>query len=176
MRASIPALMLILFSSLLTAGCATSPTTKAVTQNDPTPIPPSQTGEGKSSVSISREVTPIKLVEFQESEDADTTLIGPASEILPPPADVIRWNTEESADIAAESYDLPMLLGLASSNNPTLQQANLHISANLAQAQQAGLYPNPMLAYLGENIGVEGPESSKERNSNRGLSRRTNWN
>jgi len=145
-----------LFSSLLTAGCATSPTTRIAMQNDATLIPASQAGDETASVSISREETSIKLVDFQESEVADTTLIGPASEIIPPPTKVIRWNTGESANSGADSYDLKTLLALASRNNPTLQQANMHISANLAQAQQAGLYPNPMLAYVGENIGTEG--------------------
>lgn len=156
MRASIPALVLIGLSPLLIAGCATSPTTRVATQNESTPIPPSPTADGKASVSISSEEAPIQQVESQKSDVADTTLIGPASEIVPPPAEIIHWNTGESADMGVDSYDLPMLLALASSNNPTLQQANLHISANLAQAQQAGLYPNPMLAYVGENIGVKG--------------------
>ena len=55
-----------------------------------------------------------------------------------------------------EQVTLDSVLHLAAANNPTLRQARLHISATLAQAQQAGLYPNPSLNYLGENIGAEG--------------------
>ena len=146
----------------LVSGCAANPSTRPVGESNRTaatrlaPIPPSQRGDQTASVSVPAEETPVKLVEFQDSKGAETTLIGPPSEILPAPTEVIRWNTEKSADIGADNYDLPTLLSLASSNNPTLQQANLHISASLAQAQQAGLYPNPLLAYVGENIGNEG--------------------
>lgn len=51
--------------------------------------------------------------------------------------------------------DLESVLSLTTQNNPTLRQARLQISAELAKAQQAGLYPNPTLAYAGEQIFVD---------------------
>ncbi len=54
-----------------------------------------------------------------------------------------------------EALDLETVLSLATQNNPTLMQARLQISAELAKAQQAGLYPNPTLAYAGEQIFVD---------------------
>ncbi|HCS50528.1 TolC family protein [Rubinisphaera sp.] len=68
-----------------------------------------------------------------------------------------RWG--RAADLEKskrKAYDLEMLLGLASQNNPTIRQARLQISGTLAQAQQAGFYPNPTLAYLAENINSGG--------------------
>ena len=54
-----------------------------------------------------------------------------------------------------EVLDLEAVLSLTTQNNPTLRQARLQISAELAKAQQAGLYPNPTLAYAGEQIFVD---------------------
>ena len=54
------------------------------------------------------------------------------------------------------SYTLEMLLQLAAANNPTIRQASLHISAETAKALQAGLYPNPLLYYVGEKINSDG--------------------
>ncbi len=61
-----------------------------------------------------------------------------------------------------EVLDLETVLSLATQNNPTLMQARLQVSAELAKAQQAGLYPNPTLAYAGEQIfvDVEGDKDS----------------
>lgn len=55
-----------------------------------------------------------------------------------------------------EPYTLDLLLTLACKNNPTLRQAQLHITAELAKAQQAGLYPNPVASYVAEQIGLDG--------------------
>ncbi|WP_339746665.1 TolC family protein [uncultured Rubinisphaera sp.] len=68
-----------------------------------------------------------------------------------------RWGrTVEMEEPQREAYDLEMLLGLASQNNPTIRQARLQISGTLAQALQAGLYPNPTLSYKAENINSGG--------------------
>lgn len=68
--------------------------------------------------------------------------------------DVPRIDRPENAE--RPTYTLDDLLSLASQNNPTILQARLHINATLAQAMQAGLYPNPVLNYSGEQIGVGG--------------------
>lgn len=57
--------------------------------------------------------------------------------------------------VRGESFDLDSLLSMAAQNNPTLRQARLHVSGELAKAQQAGLYPNPTLRYSGEQIFVD---------------------
>ncbi|QDU40109.1 Cobalt-zinc-cadmium resistance protein CzcC precursor [Maioricimonas rarisocia] len=51
-------------------------------------------------------------------------------------------------------YDLELLLSLACENNPTIRQSRLFITAQLAKAIQAGLYPNPEASYVGEQIGL----------------------
>ncbi|QEG35819.1 Cobalt-zinc-cadmium resistance protein CzcC precursor [Bythopirellula goksoeyrii] len=58
------------------------------------------------------------------------------------------------------NYGLEELLALAAKNNPTLRQAEAHISAELGKALQAGLYPNPVLSYEAEQIGVDGPNGT----------------
>jgi len=50
--------------------------------------------------------------------------------------------------------DLDSLLNLALQNNPTLQQARAHVSAEFGKALEAGLYPNPVMRYTGELIGM----------------------
>ncbi len=57
---------------------------------------------------------------------------------------------------AIASYTLDGLLGMAAANNPTIRQARLHIGGETAKALQAGLYPNPVLMYVGEKINTEG--------------------
>lgn len=51
---------------------------------------------------------------------------------------------------------LQAALDLAQQHNPTLRQARAQVTAALGTAIQAGLYPNPELAYAAEQIGVEG--------------------
>ncbi|MCO8122005.1 TolC family protein [Stieleria sp. TO1_6] len=83
-----------------------------------------------------------------------------------PPAAADGWeqldpNTESepgnsaSGLTAAIGMSLQDVLTLAAENNPTLRQARLQVSAQTATALQAGLYPNPTLAYSGEQIGVD---------------------
>lgn len=78
-----------------------------------------------------------------------------------PPAIPTAPGAELSIDTPREEeaigavYTLDELLTLAARNNPTLRQAQLHISADLAKAQQAGLYPNPVFSYQAEQIGVD---------------------
>ncbi len=48
------------------------------------------------------------------------------------------------------TYSLQDLEAMAMANNPTLQQANAQVVAAEGAAQQAGLYPNPVVGYEGE--------------------------
>jgi cobalt-zinc-cadmium efflux system outer membrane protein len=45
---------------------------------------------------------------------------------------------------------------LACERNPTLRQANANIDAAQGRANQAGLYPNPVVGYQGDRIGAAG--------------------
>lgn len=67
-----------------------------------------------------------------------------------------RW--EESGPLGegvSDPYTLELLLNLACQNNPTIRQARLHINGELARAMQAGLYPNPVVSYVAEQIGLD---------------------
>eukprot|EP00913_Durusdinium_trenchii_P035349 g33079.t1 len=63
---------------------------------------------------------------------------------------------QQNRGLQPESLTLEGLESIAWANNPTLVQAQAHIGAAEGKAWQAGLYPNPKLAYVGEQIGVEG--------------------
>ncbi|GIW97080.1 MAG: hypothetical protein KatS3mg111_0413 [Pirellulaceae bacterium] len=92
----------------------------------------------------------------QDAQQQRTEEIG--QRYLPPPALPPQAVRVEQAPVeTGQSLDLPTLLSLACQNNPTLRQARLQISAELAKAQQAGLYPNPVLTYLGEQVFVDVP-------------------
>lgn len=56
----------------------------------------------------------------------------------------------------ASAMTLDGLESIAWSNNPTLTQAQAQVGAARGKALQAGLYPNPKLSYIGEQIGVMG--------------------
>src|SRR5215470_12048774 len=47
---------------------------------------------------------------------------------------------------------LQQALEIAQENNPTLRQAEAEIRAAKARQQQSGLYPNPTLGYIGDEI------------------------
>ncbi|MBD3672143.1 MAG: TolC family protein [Planctomycetaceae bacterium] len=67
------------------------------------------------------------------------------------------WGASSSDESASQSYSLEDLISLACKHNPTLLQARLHINSQLGRAMQAGLYPNPSLSYIGEQIGIDVP-------------------
>lgn len=52
------------------------------------------------------------------------------------------------------SYDLARLQSIARESNPTLKQAQQIVIAEEAKAEQAGLWPNPEVSYIGEQIGL----------------------
>ena len=67
---------------------------------------------------------------------------------------------EEAASPAGFTNDgglsLVALEAMALENNPTLTQAAAQLSAARGVALQAGLYPNPVIGYIGDQIGTEG--------------------
>src|SRR5215469_8091347 len=50
------------------------------------------------------------------------------------------------------SMSLAEFMQLGDANNPTLKQANALVRRSQQQARQAGLYPDPSIGYLGEQI------------------------
>lgn len=54
------------------------------------------------------------------------------------------------------AFTLGQLEEMALANNPTLVQASAKIAASQGEALQAGLFPNPILGYTSEQIGIEG--------------------
>lgn len=81
---------------------------------------------------------------------------------IPASLDDMAGLDRPSTSTSQSTYQLDDLLALATSNNPTIVQARLHISSELGKALQAGLYPNPVFSYEGEQIflDVEGDKDS----------------
>ncbi|WP_246112498.1 TolC family protein [Allorhodopirellula solitaria] len=59
-------------------------------------------------------------------------------------------------NVVIPTHTLESVLAFAAGNNPTIRQARLHVSAEMSKALQAGLYPNPVLMYVGEKINSDG--------------------
>src|SRR5262245_16019582 len=73
-------------------------------------------------------------------------------EVLPPTSLVARAVSE----VPAEPFDLNGLISLARTQNPDLSAAAARITEAQGQVVQAGLYPNPTLGYIGNQIN-DGP-------------------
>lgn len=103
-----------------------------------------------------------------ESPRAPETISPPRGELqpgagevhLPPPAvpPIPRSMKalEEAEQITAgrEKLTLEALEQIACCNNPTIVQAKAQVQGTLGKAIQAGLWPNPMVFYVQEQIGV----------------------
>jgi outer membrane protein TolC len=73
----------------------------------------------------------------------------------PQPEPPAALHVPERLPPAGATYSLDDLLQLAAEGNPTLRQARMHVSAELGKALEAGLYPNPQIAYEAEQIFVD---------------------
>lgn len=62
----------------------------------------------------------------------------------------------QSVPPAPSTLSLEDLLGIALSRNPTLVQAAAQVQISRGRALQAGLYPNPTVGYVAEQIGSNG--------------------
>jgi cobalt-zinc-cadmium efflux system outer membrane protein len=72
------------------------------------------------------------------------------ADVLPPP-EALPSPPPEQAALPLEELEAMALRG-----NPTLAQAAATIDHSRAMAQQAGLYPNPTVGYIGDQINAEG--------------------
>ena len=77
----------------------------------------------------------------------------PIGERLPDPA---KTPAQSSAVGPTGRLELAAVEALAIASNPTLVQAHAQVEGTLGKALQAGLWPNPVLGYEGEKIGVDG--------------------
>lgn len=80
--------------------------------------------------------------------------------VPPPPVPNSPHPLSDYGTVAPAGESEPLQLAdvesLACQNNPTLLQAQAQVQGTLGEAIQAGLWPNPTLTYVGEQIGVEG--------------------
>lgn len=111
-------------------------------------------GDGASAVHLASSQAPAS---HHAPGESDRMAAG--NEFVPPPA----IPTAPPAIEANQSHapqggplTLEWLEALACQNNPTLLQAQGQIEGELGKAIQAGLWPNPTLSYVQEQIGVNG--------------------
>jgi cobalt-zinc-cadmium efflux system outer membrane protein len=64
--------------------------------------------------------------------------------------------TPTANDVAGDGLSLDSLVQIALANNPTLRQASASLEAARGNWVQVGLYPNPGIGYLGNQIGDRG--------------------
>ncbi len=67
-----------------------------------------------------------------------------------------RMGAADAAPTPAAALSLADLEQMALQGNPTLAQAAAQVDSSRAKALQAGLYPNPTIGYLGDQVGVRG--------------------
>lgn len=126
-------------SALTAAGCGSVP----VARLDPPPV-----------ALTARTSTPAPVVRVSADMPADEpTAPMPLPERLPnsanPPAESVLPQ-------AGGILTLEAVEQLAIANNPTLLQAQAQVDGTLGKALQAGLWPNPVLGYEAEQIGIDG--------------------
>jgi len=123
-----------------TALAATSPVLVEETPNDSIQRVSAENGLAAPAIAITDESM------------AGKTFLSPPETPAAPEAIALNQNLAP----AGEPLTLEMLESLACENNPTLLQAQAQIEGELGKAIEAGLWPNPRLNYVHEQIGVEG--------------------
>ena len=86
----------------------------------------------------------------------DNTRVVPAQEMVRPPQGPIEQGPPTAGQPTAPGVTLAELEAMAERCNPTLAQAAARVRAAQGQCLQVGLYPNPVVGYLGSEIGNEG--------------------
>lgn len=112
---------------------------------------------------VARAAAPLPRVDSGRVPDAWTPPLVPGvgTRFTPPPSAPrvpADFHTLQAASglVASGPLSLEALESLACANNPTLVQANAHTQGALGMAIQAGLWPNPRLAFTGELLGADG--------------------
>ncbi|HJZ12658.1 MAG TPA: TolC family protein, partial [Acidobacteriota bacterium] len=77
-----------------------------------------------------------------------------------------QMKEEGPAQVSEEEFrtgiTLQLLEEMALKNNPTVAQAEAALRAARGRLQQAGLYPNPVIGYMGEEIAFRDPGNTSE--------------
>lgn len=98
---------------------------------------------------------PAQFPELEEDDDPiGRRFVEPPPLPEPPPGLEIVADPEANPAFAGTPLTLEEALALASQNNPTLIQAQAQIQGTLGLAVEAGLWPNPVFIYVGEQIFV----------------------
>lgn len=95
---------------------------------------------------------------YPEPVPAPGALAASAAEpqLAPGPQGLVYRQPVPAAAADLGEISVEELLALARSNNPTLAQAAQQVAALRGKWLQAGLYPNPAVGYLGDDLGAEG--------------------
>lgn len=136
----------------IATGCSTVPV--AAPLNAPMPTVTSTmvwscpTAEGTSERGVV-ELVPVSATQLDANRASESL-----SDRLPAPTGPPAASAAGAP--RANALTLAAFEELASAHNPTLVQARAQVDGVLGMALQAGLWPNPVLGYQGEKIGVEG--------------------
>lgn len=135
-----------LLMSIVVSGCATAPHGR----HD---VPRSAAAVGERNSADSANDTTNRI----DPTPAGQTQVVAHQEEVPLPHE--QLDSTPPPVVAAEEYTaltLQDLEGMAMANNPTLVQANAQFQGEQGAAYQAGLPFNPVIGYVGEQIGVNG--------------------
>ncbi len=80
----------------------------------------------------------------------------PPPPIPPVPPSMHALEAAEAEEAGRPPLNLEVLEKMACQNNPTLKQAHAVVESTFGAAIQAGLWPNPSIAYMGMAIGMAG--------------------
>lgn len=108
--------------------------------------------EPSAEAPLDPEVVPVS---HQQETDPFASGESRAGEVAVPPAPQPA-NSGGIAEIGQGSLTLADLEQMALQNNPTLRQASLQVQQEQGNWLQAGLYPNPTVGYMGDEIGHQG--------------------
>jgi outer membrane protein TolC len=143
----------------LVTGCATIERHSTRTVDHASPASVVNNHEQPPTVQLASRQTPAEHHEHAGTTQPEANQPRAGNEFLKPPAIPTAPPEIELNQAFApqgEPFTLEMLESLACQNNPTLLQAQAQIEGELGKAIQAGLWPNPMLSYVQEQIGVKG--------------------
>lgn len=93
-----------------------------------------------------------KVRQVDHEEEIALPVTQPESILLPAPDESLPAPSSEHHVVMS----LETLEQMAMSNNPTLIQAMAQVDAASGAAYQAGLYPNPVVGYASDQIGIAG--------------------
>lgn len=94
----------------------------------------------------------MQMPDKPEPQKPEGPQVSPVREPIPGMQTLQTEEAQPSPLQSGPSYRLEQLQQLAIDHNPTLKQAQAEIRAAEGRKRQAGLYPNPTVGYIGEQI------------------------